>query len=141
MHRTLLFLLMMCIPAQAEPQDFLTQDDIDAFEAADKCTIDPERYGIREPKEEEILEYGSGIMIFEYYNSPNMCSETIEGMEIYHEDKRWGTLKVEVGGKNDSDERVWFFPEDVPYQTYRELPMVIPDHWEPHIIVLYPWVS
>ena len=139
MHRTLLLLALLCSPAHAF--EVWTQEELDAYQASLPCTADPERYGIREPKEEEILKYGAGIMVFEYYNSPAGCSNTIEAEGIWYEDKRWGRLKVTVGGKGDSDERVWFYPEDIPYETYRDLPMVIPDHWEPHVIILYPWVS
>ena len=116
----------------------MTQEDIDAYLASQPCTVDPERYGIREPTEEEILEYGAGIMVFEYYNSPAGCSDTTEE-GIWYEGNRWGFMKVEVGGREDADERVWFTPEAVPYDTLDvELPLVIPDHWEPHLIILYP---
>lgn len=137
MSRLALILWLVAFPAAS--QDFMTQAEIDAYEASMPCTVDPERFGIREPKEEEILEHGSGIMVFEYYNSPAGCSDTIEAQGIWYEGTRWGVLKVQVGGREDSDERVWFTPEEVPYDTLDvELPLVIPDHWEPHLIILYP---
>ena len=140
MNRLALLLLVLCGPAHAF--DTWTQAELDAFEAQDKCTIDPERFGIREPREEEILQYGTGIMVFEYYNSPAGCSETIEGQGIYYQDQRWGELRVQVGGKgDDDDERIWFYVRGVPYSQQVDLPLVIPDHWEPHIIILYPWIS
>jgi len=131
----------MCIPAQASGFETWTQAELDAYETQQPCNIDPERFGIREPLEEEILKHGSGIMVFEYYNSPAGCSETIRNQGIYYQGQRWGELSVTVGGKNDSNERVWFEVDGVPYEQHIHLPLIIPDHREPHTIILYPWVS
>lgn len=139
LHRVIPFLLVLCSPAHAF--ETWTPVELDALTVQDNCTIDPERFGIREPREDEILEYGSGIMVFEYYNSPAGCSETISGQGIYYEDQRWGELRVTVGGKNDSDERIWFEVDGVPFKQHIDLPLIIPDHWEPHVIILYPWIS
>lgn len=136
MNKLACLLLVLCSPVHAF--DTWTDAELDAFEAQDKCFIDPERYGIRKPKEEEILKYGKGIMVFEYYNSPAACSTTIKNEGIYYNNERWGELSVTVGGKNDSDERVWFEVDNVPYEQQVDLPLIIPDHWEPHIIILYP---
>lgn len=140
MNRLALVISLLCISAHPVLSwDFMTQEEIDAHIAMQPCTIDPDRWGIREPIQEEIEAHGQGIMVFEYYNSPAGCSDGYEAIGVWHGDTRWGTMKVEVLGREyDSNERITFIVEDVPYTTLGHHVLVVPDAPEPHTIILYP---
>ena len=147
MHRLIFSLILLCSHAhKAYSQDFMDQQSVDQYEreAWERGCENPkniDRWGIREPTEEEILEFGAGIMVFFYYNSPQGCSNNTE-LGIWYDHVRWGTMKVETGGEEvNHNERITFTLEPIPYDTLGHSFLLVPDAKEPYKIILYPLVS
>lgn len=143
MHRTLLLWLMMCIPAQA--QDFMTREDMEAYvqsqwENGCENPKNQDRWGVREPTEEEILEHGRGIMVFEYLNNKAGCSDGTEGLGIWYDGVRFLELRVEVLGREyDSQERISFHLDpDLPYAVFDNPMTLLHDSDDFHTWILYP---
>lgn len=144
MHRTVLLLLVLCVPAQmVHSQDFMDRQTMEEYqkEAWERGCENPknmDRWGIREPNTEEILTYGQGIMVFEYYNSPQGCSSDTE-LGIWKDKVRWGTMKVSTGGEEvNHNEQITFTLEGVPYDSLGHIYLEVPDAKDPHTIILYP---
>lgn len=148
MNRLALAISLLCISAQQGfSQDFMTREEHEAYMESvwDTSCENPknaDRWGIRPPKPSEVAEYGAGIMVFEYYNSPQGCSDGTPGLGIWYEGQRWGTMVVEVLGREyDSNERITFTLEDVPYTAITHPVLLVPDAIEPHTIILLPLIS
>ena len=139
MHRTLLLWLMMCIPAQA--QDFMDWESVHIYEAT-SCSnpANRDRWGVREPTEEEILELGRGILVFEYLNNKASCSDSTEGLGIWYEGKRILELRVEVLGKEfQGQERITIsLDPDVPYAIFDGTSVLLHDSDEFYTWALFP---
>jgi len=147
MHRLILFLILMCINAQeAQAQDYMDRQTIEEYQklAWERGCENPkniDRWGIREPNEEEILTHGRGMMVFEYFNSPRGCSNSTT-IGIWRDQVRWGTMVVETGGEEvNHNERITFTLEGVPYDSMGHYSLLVPDAKEPHTIILYPLFS
>ncbi|CBX88015.1 hypothetical protein [Roseovarius Plymouth podovirus 1] len=144
MNRLALFLILLCSNAQA--QDFMDRESMEEYErqAWERGCENPknmDRWGIREPTEEEILEFGAGVMVFFYYNSPQGCSSDTS-LGVWHDEVRWGTMVVETGGAEvDHNERITFTLEGVPYDSLGHTFLLVPDAKEPHRIILFPLFS
>ncbi|ANJ20886.1 hypothetical protein RDp07_gp75 [Roseobacter phage RD-1410Ws-07] len=124
----------------------MTREDMEAYnrQAWENGCENPknmDRWGIRDPLPEEIAEHGVGIMVFEYYNSPQGCSNSTE-MGIWHEGQRWGLMKVTTGGEEvNHNEEIEFRVEDMPYTAHGHNFLLVPDAKEPHTIILFPFTS
>ncbi|UAT28844.1 hypothetical protein PP753_gp05 [Dinoroseobacter phage vB_DshP-R7L] len=143
MNRLALFLILLCSNAQA--QDFMDRQTMEEYQqlAWERGCENPknmDRWGIREPTEEEVMEFGSGIMVFFYYNSPQGCSSDTT-LGIWRDRVRWGTMVVKTGGADvDHNERITFTLEDIPYDSLGHSFLLVPDAKEPHRIILYPMI-
>lgn len=105
------------------------------------CGHDPDRWEVREPTTLEEQEYGVGILVFTYYNSPNRCSNTTE-MGVYYQSPIYGELRfvmsVKVLGKDHGEkERITLDTSGTPYVSYNPT-MLIDDGPEPQVMILYP---
>lgn len=122
MHRLALLLWFLCIPAQASSEALWTQQDVDDYEAMMWPTScenpkNADRWGLREPTEEELFEHGAGILIFEYLNNEASCSNATAGLGIWHQGIRMLMLQVEtLGREHHSQERITVTP--VPESTH-----------------------
>lgn len=138
----LAFLLIFFLANPAYGFDSMTQEEMDAHKAMQPCTINPDRWGIREPNQEEITYHGSGILVFEYYNSPSGCSNDQQNILITYKEEPIGLMSVDVLGREfNSNEEITFTPlPDAPYSTFGAKPLLVPDADKPHIIIIYPMI-
>lgn len=143
MYRTVLLLLVLCVPVQA--QDFMDQQTMEEYllQAYERSCENPknmDRWGIRQPTQEEIFTHGQGIMVFEYYNSPQGCSNNTQ-LGIWLDKTRWGIMVVETGGEDvNHNEKITFKIEGVPYDSLGHDFLLVPDAKTPHTIILYPMI-
>jgi hypothetical protein len=122
MHRLALLLWFLFIPAQTQADALWTQQDVDDYEAMTWPTScenpkNADRWGVREPTEEELAVYGPGILVFQYLNNEASCSNATEGLGIWYQGTRMLMLQVETLGREfDSHERITVSP--VPESTH-----------------------
>lgn len=147
--KRLAFALLLLLPScpllsPVTAQDFLGLEAFGEYQKsieANDCTLpeNKDRWGLRVPTQEEELEYGVGVLIFEYWNSLALCSDSYDG-GVYFNGFRF-RMKVEVLGREyGSRERVTLFTEETPYTVFTE-PLLLEDGSEPGRIILYPMVS
>lgn len=147
LHRTILFSLVLCSFAQPSfSQEFVDRETMEkyqlqAYERSCENPKNTDRWGIREPRPEEIYLHGVGIMVFEYFNSPQGCSSDTN-IGIWRDKVRWGTMIVSTGGAEvNHNEKITFTLEEVPYHSMGKDFLLVPDAPEPHTIILYPLIS
>lgn len=136
---TLGLIVTSCAPVTAEPEDIKPSLDFLA-DRVSNCDTYPDRWGIREPTDNEVLEYGRGVLVFEYFNSPYGCSYSIAQQGVWYQGERFGMLSVEILGKEfDRQERVQFDPFlESGYTHWDAEPLMIHDSEDPATIILYP---
>ena len=140
MHRYFLSLMVLCISAhQAFSQD-IPEPPAYHYATKNRCSIpaNADTWDLREPTEEEILEWGRYVLIFEYWNKEAQCSDDVDQMGIYFNDLRF-ILDVEVlGQEQGNQERVFIDTLDTGYFPITENPMFLDDGADPGKIILAP---
>lgn len=136
MHRIIILLLILCIPAQAET--VINENNNYAYSYAGLGCNHPannDRWGIREPNQSEILNYGNGILIFEYWNSKEKCSDDIYLSIMFNNHK----FKMEVitGNQEDSREKITLQTMKTPYHLPQDR-LILDDGEKPGKLILYP---
>ena len=148
MNRTLLLWLLLCIlahPTQVHSQDFMEAETAKRYiesqwERSCENPKNKDRWGVREPTEEEIEQFGRGIMVFEYLNNLGGCSDSTEGLGIWFGDVRFLELEVEVLGKKfQNRERITItLDPELPYALQEDNKALLHDSNEHHTWVFYP---
>jgi len=98
-----------------------------------------DRWQIRKPTKEEIIQLGQGILVFEYWNNLSRCSDSYDG-GVYFENLRFHMIVEVLGEEYDSMERITLSTEDTQYRIFSE-PLMLHDGDKPERIILYPLVS
>ncbi len=136
MHRIIILLLVLCIPAQAET--IISEEINYAYSYAGSGCHHPandDRWGIREPNQSEILEYGNGILIFEYWNSKEKCSDDVY-LGITFNNYRF-KMEVVTGGQEDPREKITLQTMETPYYLPKDR-LILDDGEKPGKLILYP---
>ena len=110
----------------------------------DRCDFpgNLDRWAIREATEQESLEYGLGVLVFEYWNNEASCSNNIhEGIE-YHS-PYYGVLRFHLIVQvltSDSlrRERIELRIVNAPYIHMMDSEMLLEDGEEPGQMILLP---
>lgn len=126
----LLILTLMALPLHADPRDYQQK----------KCDLpqNQDHWEFREPTDAEVFEFGVGVVIFEYWNSKENCSDDIY-QGVYYNNWRF-MLEVTVGGRDVGfQEQIVLTVDDAPYHVGNTL--LIPDNTEPGKIILYPLIG
>lgn len=104
------------------------------------CEVNPDRWEIRKPNQEEANEYGLYVLVFEYYNSINGCSGSLNELGLYFDKKRMAILSVVVGNEDlKYQEQITLdVLTESGYVLFDDHIFLIPDSDELHKIILYP---
>ncbi len=136
MHRVILFLMVLCISAQASAQDFPKGMIEQMFGVSCSNPKNDDRWSIREPTKKEILEFGAGILIFEYWNSTAKCSDEFYG-GVWFGDLRF-MMEIIVGlSQEDEREQITLQTMETPYYLPTDS-LILEDGEEPGQLILYP---
>lgn len=104
------------------------------------CEVNPDRWVLREPNEKEVYEHGQYVLVFEYYNSLDGCSNSMEDVPLSFNGKTIALLSVKVTNEEfDHKERVTLkVLVESGYTLFGDPSMLIPDRNEAHTKILQP---